>query len=312
MGVLLSIIDQNFLIPKATWTPEDLPDLTSHVMIVTGGNSGLGRETAKAIPLSQVLLLHNAKVYLACRSTEKGEAAIAALETETGKRAVLLPLDLASLDSIKEAAAEFQRQESCLHVLFNNAGVMAAPVTELTREGYDLQFGVNVLGHFYLAQLLLPRLKEAVKTSPDHVARIINTSSQAHVFGSMNFEALTNTAVRSELSPDALYAQSKFGNIVFSSECSHRYASDGVISIALHPGMLTTNIGRHLHPLKRCFAHALCHCPPQGALTQLWAGTAPEAASMNGKVCHPHPSTLDREIGAQLWQWLENQVQDRY
>ncbi|KAJ7021752.1 NAD(P)-binding protein [Mycena alexandri] len=303
MGVLLSVIDQNLLIPKVTWTTSDLPDLTSRVMIVTGGNSGLGRETAK------ILLLHNAKMYLACRSRVKGEAAITALEAETGKHAILLPLDLARLDSIKAAAAEFQRQESFLHVLFNNAGVMATPVTELTHEGYDLQFGVNTLGHFYLTKLLFPCLKAAAKESSDHVARIINTSSQMHILGSIHFEALTDTAVRSKMSPDALYAQSKFGNIVFSSECATRHGSDGIISIALHPGMLTTDIGRHFHPLKRWLI---------GALTQLWAGTSPEGASMNGKylipwarIGRPHLETLNRETGAQLWQWLEDQVRDR-
>ncbi|KAJ7186568.1 NAD(P)-binding protein [Mycena filopes] len=312
MGVVLSIIDQNILIPKATWDTKDLPDLTSRVMIVTGGNSGLGKETAK------VLLLHNAKVYLACRSIVKGEAAIAALEAETGKRAILLPVDLASLDSIKTAAAEFQRQESVLHVLFNNAGVMATPLSELTHDGYDLQFGVNALGHFYLTKLLLPCLKAAAQASSDHVARIINTSSQTHILGSINFDALTDTAQRSKMSPDALYAQSKFGNVVFSSECARRYASDGVISIAVHPGMLTTDIGRHLHPLKRRFIHALCHSSPAGALTQLWAGTAAAAASLNGKylipwarIGDPHPGTLNEETGAHLWQWLEDQVGDR-
>ncbi|KAJ6617331.1 NAD(P)-binding protein [Mycena sp. CBHHK59/15] len=312
MGVLLSVIDQNFLPPKATWSTDDLPDLSSRVMLVTGGNSGLGKETAK------VLLLHNAKVYLACRSIAKGEAVIEALQKETGTKAILLPLDLSSFDSIKQAAAEFRKQESALHVLFNNAGVMATPKALLTHEGYDLQFGVNVLGHFYLTELLLPCLKAGAKTSSDHVSRVVNTSSQTHVLGGVNFEALTDTPTRSKMTPDALYAQSKFGNIVYSSECAKRYASEGVISIALHPGMLTTDIGRHFHPLKRRFIHALCHSPPQGALTQIWAGTAPEAAYLNGKylipwarIGDPHQGTLDPETGAKLWKWLEDQVRNQ-
>ncbi|KAJ7211586.1 hypothetical protein GGX14DRAFT_362564 [Mycena pura] len=138
MGVLLSVIDQNFFPPKATWTTADVPDLSSRVTLVTGANSGLGFETAK------VLLRHNAKVYVACRSISKGEAARATLKNETGKEAILLPLGLSSLDSIKQAAAEFRRQESELHVLFNNAGVMACPNALLTHEGYDLQFVEDV------------------------------------------------------------------------------------------------------------------------------------------------------------------------
>ncbi|KAJ7628752.1 NAD(P)-binding protein [Roridomyces roridus] len=311
MGVLLSVIDQNFLPPKAKWTTEDVPDLTSRVMLVTSGNSGIGFETAK------VLLRHNAKVYIACRSIAKGEAAIATLKDDTGKDAILVPLDLSSLDSIKEAAAEFRKSEPELHVLFNNAGVMASPPELLTQEGYDLQFGVNVLGHFYLAQLLLPCLIAGAKSSADHAARIVNTSSQTHIMGSINFDALRDTPARSTLSPDDLYAQSKFDNVVFSSEFGKRYGGDGLVSTAVHPGMLTTDIGRHYHPLKRRFIHALCHKPPMGAVTQLWAGTAPEAASANGKylipwarIGSPHRNTLDPDTGEKLWKWLEDQVRD--
>ncbi|KAF7360800.1 Cytochrome P450 [Mycena venus] len=298
MGVLLSVIDQNFFPPKATWTTADVPDLSSRVVLVTGGNSGIGLETAK------VLLRHNAKVYIACRSIPKGEAAIAALEKETGKLAILLPLDLSSLDSIKQAATEFNQKEAVLHVLFNNAGVMASPNAMLTHEGYDLQFGVNVLGHFYLTKLLLPSLVAGAKSSTDHVARIVNTSSQSHILGNINFATLKDSPIRSNMSPDDLYAQSKFANVVFSLECAKRYGPDGIVSTAVHPGMLTTDIGRHLHPLKRRFIHSLCHSPPMGAVTQLWAGTAPEAASANGKylipwarIGSPHRGTLDPEIG---------------
>ncbi|KAJ7211584.1 hypothetical protein GGX14DRAFT_362459, partial [Mycena pura] len=170
----------------------------------------------------------------------------------------------------------------------------------------------SIIGHFYLTQLLLPCLIAGAKSSPDHVARIVNTSSQTHILGKINFEALTDTSTRSKLSPDDLYAQSKF------AKCAKRYTADGVISTAVHPGMLTTDIGRHFHPLKRRFIHALCHSPPMGAVTQLWAGTALEAASANGKylipwarIGSPHPDTLNPETGAKLWQWLEDQVRDK-
>ncbi|KAJ7198203.1 NAD(P)-binding protein [Mycena rebaudengoi] len=270
--------------PKATWDTSDLSDLTSY--------NGIGKETAK------FLLIPNTKVYVTCRSIAKAEATIAALENETGRRTIILPLDLSSFDSIKH---EFRRQESVLHILFNNAGVMAAPMSLLTHEHYDLQFGVNVLGHFYLIQLLLPCLKAAASKIQSLLAR------SPPFLRFANFEALTDTPTRSKMSPDALYAQSKFANIVFSSECARRHAFDGVISTALHPGMLTTDIGRHLHPLKGLIIVR--------ALTQLWAGTALEAATLNGKYLIPwagtgtlHQGTLDPAIGAQLWQSIASDI----
>ncbi|KAJ7472155.1 NAD(P)-binding protein [Mycena latifolia] len=263
MGVLLSIIDHNFFPPKATWTTAGISDLSSRAMLVA--------------------------MYIGCRSVAKGEKTVAALERETGKVAILLPLDLSSLDSIK-AANEFCRKEPVLHIITGSArGIMATLTALLT---HDLQFGVN---------LLLPYLIVGATSSTDQVARIVDTSSQTHILGSINFAALQDSLIRSKMSPDELYAQTKSANV-------------GIVSTAVHPGMLTTDIGRHYHPLKRWFIHALCHDPPMEAVTQLWAGTAPEAASANGKVARigsPHQDTLDPEIGARLWQWLEDQVRDK-
>jgi len=210
MGLVYSVIDQNFP-PKAKWSVDQIPDLSSKVVIVTGGNSGLGKETVKA------LLAHNAKVYMASRDAHKAEIVIQELKGETGKEAIFLQLDLASLESVKSAAQEFQRQESQLHILFNNGGVMSPPIDKLTNDGYDLQFGTNVLGHFFLTTLLLPELKAGAKSSSDHVARVINTSSQVHVIAKLDFDALADTAARNKLTPSDLYGQSKFGNVVFFS-----------------------------------------------------------------------------------------------
>jgi len=308
MGLVYSVIDQNFP-PKAKWSVDQIPDLSSKVVIVTGGNSGLGKETVKA------LLAHNAKVYMASRDAHKAEIVIQELKGETGKEAIFLQLDLASLESVKSAAQEFQRQESQLHILFNNGGVMSPPIDKLTNDGYDLQFGTNVLGHFFLTTLLLPELKAGAKSSSDHVARVINTSSQVHVIAKLDFDALADTAARNKLTPSDLYGQSKFGNVVFSHELARRYGDDGIVSIALHPGSLKTDLGRHISPFVRSIIHALSNTPAQGALTQLWGGTAPEAASLNGKylipwarIGLPHKDTLDPTTGAKLWEWLEEQV----
>ncbi|EPQ56834.1 NAD P-binding protein [Gloeophyllum trabeum ATCC 11539] len=288
MGLLLSVIDQNFP-PKAKWGVDNIPDLSSKVIIV----------------------------YLACRDQQKADDAIRRLKEETGRKALYLSLDLSDLESVKRAAMQFQEQEQALHILFNNAGVMSPPISALTKQGYDLQFGTNVLGHFYFTKLLLPCLKTAAQSSPDHVARVINTSSQTHVIGSLNFNAFTDTPTRRKMSQNALYAQSKFGNVVFSNELAKRYGLEGIMSVALHPGSLTTDLGRHLPPLMRAIIHSLCHTPPEGALTQLWGGTAPEAATLNGKylipwarIGLPDKKTSDEAQGAKLWEWCEEQVKD--
>ncbi|EIN11082.1 NAD(P)-binding protein [Punctularia strigosozonata HHB-11173 SS5] len=308
MGLVSSIIDQNFP-PKATWDTSLIPDLTGRVIIVTGGNSGLGYETAKA------LLSHNAKVYVACRDRAKTDVAIESLKKETGKTAFFLELDLASLASVKACADSFMKIETELHVLFNNAGVMSPPISHLTQDGYDLQFGVNVLGHFYLTELLLPALKAGAASSADHVSRVINTSSQMHLLAKMDYDTLTDTTQRKKISPSDLYAQSTFGKIVFSQELARRYGTQGIVSIALHPGNLKTDLGRHLPALLRRIVHMTCYPPPKGALTQLWGGTVPEAASMNGKylipwarVGEPRKDALDPKIGGDLWEWMETQV----
>ncbi|EAU85783.2 hypothetical protein CC1G_15043 [Coprinopsis cinerea okayama7 len=126
--------------PKPTWGVDDIPDLTGKVVIVTGATAGIGQETAKA------LLAHNAKVYVAARSETKAEETIRVLKELTGKEALFLKLDLGDLKSVKQAAEEFQRKETELHILFNNAGVGATPIEMTTVQGYDMQFGTNVLG----------------------------------------------------------------------------------------------------------------------------------------------------------------------
>ncbi|CDO76023.1 hypothetical protein BN946_scf184665.g15 [Trametes cinnabarina] len=190
--------------PKATWGVADIPDLSEKVMIVTGGNSGIGRETIKA------LLQHNAKVYMASRNELKASEAIEELLHETGRRAHFLRLDLADLRSIKAAAQEFISKETELHVIFNNAGVTFPPVEELTLDGYDLQFGTNVLGHFYLTQLLIPVLLSGASHSQDGRARVINTSVAHAAVSNIDFDTLKDHVKRRKVGTQRLHYQSKF------------------------------------------------------------------------------------------------------
>jgi len=293
--------------PKSTFSPNDIPDLSGQVTIVTGGNTGIGKETVRA------LLNHNAKVYLAARSPERAEAAIKELSKTTGKDAIFLKLDLSSLEAVKAAAEEFLSKETQLHVLFNNAGVMHPPIDQLTADGYDLQFGTNVLGHFYFTKLLLPTLVATAKTAPEGKARVVNTASIMHMFGSLNFNAFKDSPVRRK-SKLVLYSQSKRGNVIYAAELARRYGDQGIVSTSLNPGSIKTELQRHITTF---WFSWMLYQPRFGALTQLWAGTSPEGLTMNGKYLRPwarvgtaHPDSQDLELGKQLWTWLEEQVEN--
>ncbi|KZT27891.1 NAD(P)-binding protein [Neolentinus lepideus HHB14362 ss-1] len=309
MGAYLSMIGQSFP-GKPKFKTEDIPDLSGKVIIVTGANTGIGKETAKA------LLLRNAKVYIAARSQEKSEQAIKDLEKETGKTAVFLKLDLADLPSIKAAAEEFKSKETQLHVLFNNAGVMIPPVEQLTAQGYDLQFGTNVLGHFYFTKLLIPTLVETAKTTPEGKVRVITTSSSGHLFHGLDFATFKDSPKRKKLGTTRLYAQSKFGNIVFANELGRRYG-DSIVSVSLNPGNIQSDLQRYTKGIQRTLILSILYPTPYGAVTQLWAGTSKEGLELNGKYAIPwarvgpaRKDTADPQLGKELWEWLEEQVKD--
>ncbi|EJD50504.1 NAD(P)-binding protein [Auricularia subglabra TFB-10046 SS5] len=282
-----------------------MPDCTGKVYIVTGGNSGIGKETVLA------LLKKGGKVYMASRDCEKAEEAIDELQKLSGRRAIFLELNLANLRSVKRAAEEFASRESRLNVLFNNGGVMAAPIDLVTDDGYDLQFGTNVLGHFYFTKLLLPTLFATYDTNPADKPRVVNVSSIGHrlMHSYIDFDTLKDGPARRKVAPWGLYGQSKFGNLVISKELSRRFG-DKIVSIGLHPGGIKT-------PLYKYSGNAFMAEPWQGAITQLYAGTSPEAAKLNGEYLIPyakhgkaHRTVEVPETGVKLWQWLEEQVKN--
>ncbi|KAF7308473.1 hypothetical protein HMN09_00696300 [Mycena chlorophos] len=310
MSPLLDMLSQSFP-PKTKFTDSDVPDLSGKVMVVTGGNTGVGKETIR------VLLNHNAKVYMASRSQPKADVAIAELKELTGKDAVFLKLDLGDLKSVKTAAEEFLSKEPELHVLFNNGGVMMPPLDERTTDGYDLQFGTNVLGPFYLTKLLLPALLAAGKSSGG--ARVVNTSSGMHLMNNLHFKAILDDKQRKKAGQQGLYALSKFALVTYSTELGRRYADQGLVVTSLHPGVIKTDLHRHmtgaLGAVINVMEKTVLHDVSYGALTQLYAGTAVDAAKLNGKylipwarVGKPHPGTQDPKLGAELWDWLEAQI----
>ncbi|KAH9480641.1 Short-chain dehydrogenase [Psilocybe cubensis] len=310
MGVLVSVIRQGYP-PKSRFSVGDIPDLSGKVMIVTGGSVGIGRETVKA------LLHHNAKVYIAARNEEASRKTIEELKNETDKEAVFLKLDLGDFQSIKAAVTEFQSKESKLDVLFNNAGVMAPPVDLVTAQGYDLQFGTNTLGHFYFTTLLLPQLFAGAKSSPDNKARVINTASAgAELASGIDFDTIKDGPKRKKKGTHRLYLQSKLGNVVFSNELARRYGDKGIVSVALNPGNIESNLQRHLGYWDGLLVKSILWPLQYGALTQLYAGTTPEGAELNGKYLIPwarignNLATATPKLGEELWNFMEEQIKD--
>ncbi|ETW78254.1 hypothetical protein HETIRDRAFT_411342 [Heterobasidion irregulare TC 32-1] len=310
MGQNWSLLTQWFP-PRSHFSVSDIPDLTGRVALVTGGNSGIGKETVRA------LLSHNATVYVAARDRSKATAAIADLKRDTGKDAIFLECDLADMHSVKRATEEFLGKETELHMLYNNGGVMWPSASLLTKDGYDLQWGTNVVGHFLLTKLLIPALLAGARSSPDAKARVVTTASMGAYFDVIDWDSFRPGPARDKLNTYTLYNQSKHGNVVFAKELARRYGDKGIVSTSVNPGNLKTELQRHLDPISRFLIQLVLYPVPYGALTQLWAGTSPETVDLNGKFFIPwarvgecRPETSDPENGRRLWEWLENETRD--
>ena len=206
--------------------------LDGKTVIITGANTGIGLETA--VDMAK----RNARVILACRSEERGEKAAVEVRKRSGNgNAVFVQLDLASLDSVREFSAKILEEEPRIDILINNAGVMAVPERKLTKDGFEMQIGINHLGHFLLTNLLLDRIKEAPS------ARIVNVSSRAHLRANLDLGDLNL-----EKSYDAwtAYGNSKIANILFTRSLARRLKGTCVTTNSLHPGVIMTELGRHL------------------------------------------------------------------
>ncbi|KAI0052744.1 NAD-P-binding protein [Auriscalpium vulgare] len=308
MGQNASILDQWFP-PTATFSADFIPDLDGRVAIVTGGNSGIGKETVRQ------LLAHGAKVYVAARSRSKALAAIDELKKDTGCEALFLELDLADKSSVRRAAKEFLSKEDELHVLFNNGGVMWPDHDQLTKDGLDLQFGTNVVGHYLFTTLLMPALLVAAKASPQGAARVVVTSSSAAYLEGIHWGSFRPGAVRDKMSTYQLYNQSKHANVVFARELGRRFGDKGLVVTAVNPGNLRSDLQRNMNPISRLLLRLTLYPTAHGALTQLWAGTSIEGLDLNGKFLIPWarvgeapPAASDPEIGRKLWEFLEEET----
>jgi NAD(P)-dependent dehydrogenase (short-subunit alcohol dehydrogenase family) len=215
------------------WTTANIPDLTGKVIIVTGGNSGLGYESVKAFAKK------GAEVILASRSIEKGETAKSKIGKVKGKIEVM-QLDLMDFASIKTFAENFKKKYKRLDVLLNNAGIMTTPYF-LTKDGLEAQNGTNHFGHFALTGHLIDLIKSTPKS------RVVNVSSMAHKQGKMDFENLLFDGGKG-YSAMKSYGRSKLMNLLFTYELQRKFETDGIksIAVAAHPGVSNTNLSRFL------------------------------------------------------------------
>ncbi len=238
-----------------------MPDQSGRIAIVTGANSGIGYETARA-------LAHGgATVIMACRSRQKGTEAAEGIRDENPRGDVeMMQIDLADLASVRRFAEAYRASHNRLDLLINNAGVMRPPQRQETAEGFELQFGTNHLGHFALSGLLLDLI---VRTAS---SRVVVLSSLTHRAGSIHFDDLQGEA---SYNAAAAYAQSKLANLLFAHELQRRLKGTHVIVAAAHPGWAGTNLQRN-YALLRWLNPLLAQRPEKGALPTLYAATAPD------------------------------------
>jgi NAD(P)-dependent dehydrogenase (short-subunit alcohol dehydrogenase family) len=248
------------------WTALDIPDQTGRTAVVTGANTGLGYETATA------LAAKGAHVVLAVRNLEKGKAAADLIaRAHPGASVAIQELDLTSLDSIRAAADELKSKHDAIDLLINNAGVMTTPKS-VTKDGFELQFGTNHLGHFALTGLLLDRVLAAPGS------RIVTVSSQGHRFA-RNGIRFNDLQWETGYSRIGAYGQAKLANLMFTYELQRRLQGTNTIAVAAHPGGSNTELVRNSPAVLRAIADAvgplLFQSAEMGALPTLRAATDP-------------------------------------
>ncbi len=287
------------------WTSDNIPDQSGKVAIVTGANSGIGYESALA------LARKGAAVVMACRSLQKANAAAGQIrQTAPAGTVEVMELNLGDLESGRRFAATFQERYDRLDLLINNAGIMHPPYGK-TAQGFELQFGVNHLGHFALTGLLLDLLIQTPQS------RVVTVSSTSHRFGRIDFEDLNWEKRRYK--PNPAYGQSKLANLLFTYELQRKLTAAGLVtlSVAAHPGWTATNLQRNspmINFLNRFFAQE----SPMGALPTLFGATAPDVyggdyfgpggfMEMQGhpKRVKSNDRSYDEKVAARLWEVSE-------
>jgi len=297
---------------KENWTTENIPDLSGKIIIVTGGNSGLGFESVKAFAQN------GAEVVLTSRSAEKGEKAKAEIRKENPNVKInVTELDLADMESVRRFAKDFHQKHDRLDVLLNNAGIMTTPYFK-TKDGFEGQVGTNHLGHFALTGLLL----DLIQKTPN--SRVVNVSSMAHKRGNMDFDNFLFENGK-DYTPVKAYGKSKLANLLFTYELQRFFEANNInsISVVAHPGISKTNLARHLegklyfkilYPLFLLMTQNAA----KGALPQIRASVDPEV--IGGEYYGPsgfnemkgspvkvesNAASHNREDAQKLWEFSE-------
>lgn len=259
-------------------------NLSGRTALITGGYSGLGQETGRAMAAK------GAHVILSGRDATKLSAAADALAEQTGAKIDMLVCDLASLDSVRKAASEANERFDKIDLLINNAGVMACDEAK-TADGFEMQFGTNHIGHFLLTNLLMPLVEKGERP------RIVNLSSRGHHITPVDFD--DPNFERRDYDKWVSYGQSKTANALFAVGLDNRLSAKGIHSYSVHPGGINTSLGRHLSEEDaaalmasiKASAEAQGEEPqafktiPQGAATTCWAATAEELEGAGGLYC---------------------------
>ncbi|XP_018534300.1 retinol dehydrogenase 13 [Lates calcarifer] len=275
--------------------------LDGKTVLITGANTGIGKET------SRDLARRGARVVMACRDLTRAERAAEEIRRTTGNgNVVIRHLDLASMYSVQQFAKDFLDSEDRLDILINNAGVMMCPKW-LTEDGFETQLAVNHLGHFLLTNLLLPKLKSSAPS------RVVNVSSIAHRGGRIDFDDLFFS--RRPYSSLESYRQSKLANILFTRELARRLAGSGVTTFCLHPGVIWTELGRHVQgwlPLLGALLSLpsllLMKTPTQGCQTTVYCAVTPGLEGQSGRYfsdCaekETAPEGQDDAVARKLWE----------
>lgn len=252
--------------PGIDWSVADMPSQKERIFLVTGGNSGIGYECSRALAAA------GAGVIIASRNAKRGQEAVDSIRQETpGANVRFEVLDLGDLTSVRALGKRLNETLPYLDGLINNAGVMEPPEPDKSKDGFELQFAVNYLGHFALTRELLPLLQKS--SSP----RVVTLGSIAASHGSIHFDDLQ---FEKEYQSFPAYAQSKLACVMFASELQKRSDAEGwgIQSFASHPGLSRTSLQDHRTGIRR-MVRALFQSAEQGAVPTLYAATAPEAKS---------------------------------
>ncbi|KAG9697835.1 hypothetical protein KCU95_g3346, partial [Aureobasidium melanogenum] len=315
--------------PSPTFTEKNVPDLTGKVYVVTGSNTGVGKQVA------QILYSKNAKVYIAARSEEKARQAISDIEAAWPNSKGTLRfqhLDLADLSGIKRSAEAIMSRESKIHVLFNNAGVQALNPDGPTKtaQGHEIHMGVNIIGTFLFTKLLTPTLVETAKTEEPNTVRVVWVSSLGlEMVGEKSYGiTLDYLKYWPSCTPLERYGISKAGNWLFAVEFAQRYKADGVVSVPCNPGHLRSDLYRDGGTIFKAIINTFVAYPSvYGAYTELYSGLSPDITlKKSGDWVVPwgrlHPlredlleATKSVSEGGNghakaFWEWTEEQVKD--